>query len=1088
MGNCITPQICCIRTDKKIESIRLENEQNEFHNKLKHLTMKISNKSTGQNSIIKINKKNEHLTEKPKKIIFLQSESNHSFVSLNNLINPFSKNESFDQRKKNRKLTFAPKDFSMESYYKKKKLIAKNFLFNEAMGKIQNLNLQTSRLNQKNYLLNDNFNYQISKKFHSVKKLITVKNSFEEKKENNNDNGKIIKTEKNEIKNNILFENNNNDNKATQEQIELIESPNTNNKKYKVNENLTKQQMKFIKNVLIENNLVIDFDEDTINEFIIGFFSFEVESNYTLFEEGDEARVFYIIESGEIILSEKVDLNENNSSNKNKNNNNEEIIESIILKEGNFFGIDSFEEGLFRTQKAISNGYTKLLGVSGEFYRSAIIYMDLKIINERVSILKNTFLFKYLEKSQLINLSKKMLLLEYKPNSIIINENDICYKIFIIANGVVRKTRKFKKIDEIKSGELFCHINFFINSPSYYTYSVDQNPLTVFELTYQSIKEILGPTCLKEIVYNIFNYSIPTSNLSEIMIAEIDILFSVFKVIYYESGEVVFCKDCSKNKKFCIIIEGKLTTEKNYKEIIAQTGQIFGENIIDSKKNLDDEIISLSESLILEASWEDIIKVNEKKYNSINKLDLIDTVNRLKKIPIFATLKETKYLEIAKNISTEIFNDKSIIMKEGSIANKFYIIKSGKVKMEQQKNLIRYLEIGGCFGEIPNITGEIDLFTVTAIGSVECYVLTKEDFPNFDYNISKEIKEISSLNDININIEDLYFVKILGNGKFGKVYLVHNMKHFYAIKNTPMKKIYQNKHLIKYYLNEKNVMLKITHPFVVKLVKTLKNKDNLFFLIEYIDGISLKSYLDKKKKNELKNLQETTFYGGILLTTINYLHNKKILHRDIKPDNLMINKNGYLKIIDFGISKELKDKDITYTICGTPHYLAPEVIMGKGYSYSSDYWSVGITMFEIFYGYVPFGQGAKDIMNIYFEILNKKLNLPYEPKFNDINNFFRIILNKNLMQRVCNFNLLRSHPFFHNIEFEQLETFSIPAPYIPNNVLNLDINNNILQNFNIQIERYICEKNSSNNVLEDNDNKSIDEKIINETQQYIDQF
>ena len=182
------------------------------------------------------------------------------------------------------------------------------------------------------------------------------------------------------------------------------------------------------------------------------------------------------------------------------------------------------------------------------------------------------------------------------------------------------------------------------------------------------------------------------------------------------------------------------------------------------------------------------------------------------------------------------------------------------------------------------------------------------------------------------------------------------------------------------------------------------------------------------------------------------------------------------------------DKDITFTICGTPHYLAPEVIMGKGYSYSSDYWSVGITMFEIFYGYVPFGQGAKDIMNIYFEILNKKLNLPYEPKFNDINNFFRIILNKNLMQRVCNFNLLRSHPFFHNIEFEQLETFSIPAPYIPNNVLNLDINNNILQNFNIQIERYISERTSNKNVFEDNDNKSIDDKIINETQQYIDQF
>ena len=1086
MGNCITSQICCIKTDKKIESVRLENENNIFHKKKKNLSMKISNKSTAQNSIIKRKKVNGHLTVKPKKMVFLESEINHSLVSLKKKNSEYSKFESYDERNNKRKLTFAAKEISMNSYYKKKKLMAKNFLFNEAMGKIQNLNLQTSRLYQKNYLLSGDYNYQFqSKKSHSVKKLQSIKSSFEDKKDNYN--RKSIKTEKNDNKNNLLLENNN-ENKVTQEQIEYIESPNTNNKKYKVNENLSKEQMEFIKKVLIDNNLVIDFDEDTINEFIIGFFSFEVESNYTLFEEGEEARVFYIIESGEIILSEKVNLNENNSSNKNKNNN-EEIIESTILKDGNFFGIDSFEEGLFRTQKAISNGYTKLLGVSGEFYRSAIIYMNLKIINERVSVLKKTFLFKYLEKNQLVNLSKQMILLEYKPNSIIINENDICYKIFIIANGVVRKTRKFKKIDEIKTGELFCHINFFINSPSYYTYSVDQNPLTVYELTYESIKQVLGPSCLKEIVYNIFNYSIPTSNLSEIMIAEHDILFTVFKVFYYESGEVVFCKDCSKNKKFCIIIEGKLTTEKNYKEILAQTGQIFGENIIDSKKNLDDEIISLSESLILEASWEDIIKVNEKKYNSINKLDLIDTVNRLKKIPIFATLKETKYLEIAKNITTEIFNDKSIIMKEGSIANKFYIIKSGKVKIEQQKNFIRYLEVGGCFGEIPNITGEIDLFTVTAIGNVECYILTKEDFPNFDYNISKEIKEISSLNDINININDLYFVKILGNGKFGKVYLVHNMKHFYAIKNTPLKKIYQNKHLIKYYLNEKNIMLKINHPFVVKLVKTLKNKDNLFFLIEYIDGISLKSYLDKKRKNELKNIQETTFYGGILLTTINFLHNKKILHRDIKPDNLMINKNGYLKIIDFGISKELKDKDITFTICGTPHYLAPEVIMGKGYSYSSDYWSVGITMFEIFYGYVPFGQGAKDIMNIYFEILNKKLNLPYEPKFNDINNFFRIILNKNLMQRVCNFNLLRSHPFFHNIEFEQLETFSIPAPYIPNNVLNLDINNNnILQNYNIQIERYINERESINNAFNDNDIKSIDEKIINETQEYIDQF
>ena len=312
-------------------------------------------------------------------------------------------------------------------------------------------------------------------------------------------------------------------------------------------------------------------------------------------------------------------------------------------------------------------------------------------------------------------------------------------------------------------------------------------------------------------------------------------LFEIFQVKYYEEGDIIFNKDCTKNKKYCIIVEGKLMNCKS-KEILAETGSIYGETIIDSNKDLTDEIISYDESLILEASWEEIIKVNEIKYNSSYKMDLMETVNQLKKVPIFLTLKETKYLEIAKNITKETFQDNNIIMKEGSIAEKFYIIKTGKVKMEQRGNLIRYLESGGCFGEIPNITGEIDLFTVTSIGTTECYILTKEDFI-FDFQISKEIKDLSSLNDINIELKDLFYVKTLGNGRFGKVHLVHNMKHFYAIKSTSIHTLYSNKHLAKYYLNEKNIMLKMNYTFIIKLVKTLKNKDNLIFLIKYINII-----------------------------------------------------------------------------------------------------------------------------------------------------------------------------------------------------------------------------------------------------------
>ena len=162
-------------------------------------------------------------------------------------------------------------------------------------------------------------------------------------------------------------------------------------------------------------------------------------------------------------------------------------------------------------------------------------------------------------------------------------------------------------------------------------------------------------------------------------------------------------------------------------------------------------------------------------------------------------------------------------------------------------------------------------------------------------------------------------------------------------------------------------MIAVDHPFVVKLVKTLKKEGWCFLLEEFICGKNFADYLDSRKIK--KNLEETKFYGAILLEIISYLNKRHIIHRDIKPSNIMMDYNGYLKLIDFGTARKLKGK--SQTVIGTPNFIAPEILLGKGYSFSCDYWSIGVCLFYIYFGILPFGHKAIELMEIYKEIVEK---------------------------------------------------------------------------------------------------------------------
>jgi cGMP-dependent protein kinase len=157
----------------------------------------------------------------------------------------------------------------------------------------------------------------------------------------------------------------------------------------------------------------------------------------------------------------------------------------------------------------------------------------------------------------------------------------------------------------------------------------------------------------------------------------------------------------------------------------------------------------------------------------------------------------------------------------------------------------------------------------------------------------------------------------------------------------------------------------------MKLIRTYKDEKRLYFLTEYVSGQDL---FDVIRDIGLLKDEEAKFYTACLLTTIEYLHDRDIIYRDLKPENVMVGADGYPKLIDFGSAVICKDR--TYTVVGTPHYMAPEMITGKGYECSVDHWSLGIMVYEFLCGGVPFGDDLEEPYEIYERILTGELTYP----------------------------------------------------------------------------------------------------------------
>ena len=512
-------------------------------------------------------------------------------------------------------------------------------------------------------------------------------------------------------------------------------------------------------------------------------------------------------------------------------------------------------------------------------------------------------------------------------------------------------------------------------------------------------------------------------------------IFRCFSLKQYAKKEFI-CSSKSPDelkrstKRLIIVVSGSIYQNQ---KMLYQKGNIIGEEIFQdyNNKNISEEISAYPDCITLEATIDDLAKVMKIDLNKEKPYNILRYINKLKKSYLFKNLSENTLESIAKNMKKEKFNKGDVIIQEGTSGNTFYLISKGKVSITKEGKSLRVLDTGECLGEKSLLSND-SLRTASAIAEdkVICYVISKKEFDMIlkDPNTREYLLKKLALQNTDIQLSDLYYIKFLGKGKFGSVSLVHNKQNLYAIKAISIKMVEKEKMLWKYFVNERNIMLSLDHPFIVKMVKSLRNNKYCFILMEFVNQMNLDEHLSKKRTK--KNIYETQFYIGSILLMLDYLQKKYIAHRDIKPSNIMIDANGYLKMIDFGTAKVLKD--YTSTIIGTPHYIAPEILQGKGYSLSCDFWSLGICMYEIFYGIYPFGNSANEVIDIYKEVLKKNLVYPKDSnKFGKVNEFIKELLSKKVNERVCNVSKLKQKAFFEGFEFSKLNDFQLQPPFKP---------------------------------------------------------
>jgi len=668
--------------------------------------------------------------------------------------------------------------------------------------------------------------------------------------------------------------------------------------------------------------------------------------------------------------------------------------------------------------------------------------------------LNSNFIFSQLGESELEVLINAFELIKVSPDDKIINQGDIGDYFYVIKKGTIEYIVDNEKVGKATSGDSFGEWALLYNCPRSASCVAVQS-CELFRVDQESFRRIVAANQIQKYeeklkmvqsvdIFKDLGVSTQT-RITEVLVEKRFKAGDVYATVGSECTEFLIVKNGS------LLLTDIVIGSSEYDDKLLEAGSHFGAMMLINNESSYCTVVVKSDCVLWTVEKEDFLKVIGSMEAMVKR-----TQERMiiRHIPCIykARLNDEEFESLMSMFNTFTFTEDHLFNERGGkYEPTLYFIESGSVKRTSKSGLEQILRQNEYFGddlfEVGSDKAE-SKYRIQANELTICRVITlsalKIAFPMLSQSINRNsMTKIESI-PTNLTLDTIKKHQILGAGTFGQVWLVTDNKE-----NTAYALKIQSKRLLLEYnqddgvIREKNIMAKLNHPFIIKLVDSFQDDKCLYMITKLYQGGELYGLLTKTNYKGLEE-KNAAFYGAGVFTALNYMHQRKIIYRDLKPENVLIDSSGYCVIIDLGFAKVVKLR--TYTMCGTPLYIAPEVILQRGHNKSADIWSFGVLLYELITGETPFYKDGMEQRKLFRNICNCDYKFPSRKV---VSKEAKDLISRILVKRPPNRlgmlakgeSDIQHHPWFGDIHFFSLSQKRIEAPWIPPVENDLDSSN-----------------------------------------------